>query len=574
MPQKVISIILDINKDLKEFRKYSFLTAKEKIERIVRKMDLACQELLKRRPKCLWLVAWRENGITAAGIGSSEQVEAVSEEIKEYMLDRLKKLANKYKDNLIIAAPLAVVYPISDHDFIAVTKQLTADYKNFASIGKQEEKDGVYVFSDNMRKIASATKKSYVVYSAIYFICHQALRFPLEPIGNFEIEGVSDLDSKESDEILVTEHRKFVPSSFDACCDNEIFQIAGRHTFNPSMKFYHAASKTVVSLRVFLCIESLVDLEEHNTWPLEAEYPFFNEEHDICVVFSDSIELFINKLKGLNIIHADSHWCPRHVVTKFETPKDMLIVEVYEVNVLSDHFVLRGPLQPVYPLDLTIKDSVELLHLKYKEAIRHFQRIKDNFVNGMDSLSRPKEAKDRLSVHPLAQLSLDLQGTASDSDLICDTLKMIDRKKPLYDSSGKITKSYYPQILDAILVQLQNDSRKVKEILLNLNHPFYRDIECLIPLFKKLIPSWISQNVFGSTATYLSQWAERTLMVAQKSLEDKSYEVLKSPTHSPLTQFYAKHPDVHPAAYFGDTSGFNTAEVHPASFVPYGVLKL
>jgi hypothetical protein len=65
MPKIAITAIdMNVLNDPNEYNSYSNLPAKQKIDRLVHHIKTICEDLKHKEPDAMWIVSWREYGIT------------------------------------------------------------------------------------------------------------------------------------------------------------------------------------------------------------------------------------------------------------------------------------------------------------------------------------------------------------------------------------------------------------------------------------------------------------------------------------------------------------------------------
>lgn len=407
-----------------------------------------------------------------------------------------------------------------------------------------------------------ADESWYVFSSTIYYI-HEAFN----PAQNTETDLLTDAKSSSpteikietTDNIRVTKHRKFLPSGFDANCDNEIYEPPSEETFNPSLELPFPNSDQWYSLYGTLCIEQFM--------ALFMSSPHIN--HLIQVLCSDSIDPLPFQLNATHVFIADSRYPPRHIVTTDQLSENSPTVELYVADLLEENFNLRGPLQPFHPLDFKIKDMVEALYRDFQETIRFFSNIEKRF-----EIFLQNKNSDEKTEHPLVRLKSALEPKPEYSLLLKDVLTRIKKSLSLNAEMTKeqIIQSYLNEI-KKMLTSLKKDFEGVKAIREPLQNPLYKDIKEVVAQLNKYSTSTVGKWL-GFNYTYLNFWAEKILKVINDYLANPNNQLLNSERAAPV-QPILHQSHIHPAFLNAEQKSdnrntsseatFDPAKIHPAA---------
>lgn len=90
MPNPTVVVALNMHRDDPKYEYYAELTAHQKIDRICHSIELICQELSDSHPEAMWVVIWREHGVSGVNPKFLTQKE------KDYLKAEMHALSKKY----------------------------------------------------------------------------------------------------------------------------------------------------------------------------------------------------------------------------------------------------------------------------------------------------------------------------------------------------------------------------------------------------------------------------------------------------------------------------------------------
>ena len=114
----VVVVALNINKNDSNFKQFEALPAVEKIAFLKRRIDTLCKELTVSKPNTMWIIAWREYGITGSGPDSR----SISYDLKILYKETLLELTHMYPNLTILAGTVSTHRHFTDTSKLATIK--------------------------------------------------------------------------------------------------------------------------------------------------------------------------------------------------------------------------------------------------------------------------------------------------------------------------------------------------------------------------------------------------------------------------------------------------------------------
>lgn len=384
MPKETLYVALDINRRSEGAFAYSLLTPKEKIDRIVQRIDLICSNLKKDHAEKMWEIGWREYGIAGADFFEKIANLAISLQDKNYMIEQMSNLVKKYPQLRIDAGTVLVersLYEV-ESKLIEKIKREQAAAKPLKSSLEYEKEMWLKVLNKQLE----------------YYDAHP------DYDGNFEFENhcldikavmwqvgiANDIHSLKE---LIGRIRIRSNTSYSIYADlNETESKSASDEVAIKIDTYRKSAPFQETLRPFFCYYQLYRPGSYKTHQqifqvrgqtrrrkicLEGVFPnasIDSVKPDIDVLVSDSTHFRMYNLKtgGRYIIHLDSAFKPRLIMTEKDKSK-LVPLQLYEVDLLSQDTVLRGPLEPFYPIELTLLEQLDDAIAEYQEAIKLYQ---------------------------------------------------------------------------------------------------------------------------------------------------------------------------------------------------------
>src|SRR5262245_40027671 len=91
---KIAVVALDINRSDDAFDEYEKLSGEEKIKYVEKRIKDICEQLKDKEPDAMWVVTWREYGITEGGPESRSISNELKKQFKAAMLDLTRAYPN------------------------------------------------------------------------------------------------------------------------------------------------------------------------------------------------------------------------------------------------------------------------------------------------------------------------------------------------------------------------------------------------------------------------------------------------------------------------------------------------
>lgn len=364
---KIAVVALEINKNDKEgYKNYESLPAKKQIQIIQERIHILCKELQEKEPDSMWIIAWREYGITD---GKSR---SLSFEDKELLKQAMLELTTRYPNLVILTGPVATHKPVEMSKLKDVEK-IYQEEPFVQIIRKQEAKEANELANDmetdeqikrhelKIAQLREQPKENNPDESA-YVGTNQM----------FCIQGKN-----------VQRHDKTAPIdeilAEDPLSTFTVFQPGKGKNANPFFELKHPITGETILVGAETCRENNFNLLQ-KTAPGQPLLHF---------IFSDEVRLNVDTMHGqFGTIQLDSIVRPRMILAKPSTGREE--ISTYRSNLFSDNGSLVGPLEPLYPFENRILDSLNTAiksfpsdHPKHKIL----QQIKMEFLETTDSFT-------------------------------------------------------------------------------------------------------------------------------------------------------------------------------------------
>lgn len=384
MPKETLYVALDINRRSEGAFAYSLLTPKEKIDRIVQRIDLICSNLKKAHPEKMWEIGWREYGIAGADFFEKTANLAISLQDKNYMIEQMSNMVKKYPQLRIDAGTVMV-----ERNLFEVENKLIDKIKREQAAAKPPKSS----FECEKEIWLKVLNKQLEYYDA-----HP------DYDGNFQFENhcldikaviwqVSNAKDIHSLKELIDRIKIRSNTSYSIYAESSETELKGRSDeISIKIDAYRKSAPFEETLRPFFCYYQLYRPGSYKTHQqifqirgqtrrrkICLEETFENDsidsvKPDIDVLVSDStyVRIFNLKTGGRYIIHLDSEFKPRLIMTEKDQSK-LVPLQLFEVDLLSEDTVLKGPLEPYYPIELTLLEKLDDAIAEYQKAIKLYQ---------------------------------------------------------------------------------------------------------------------------------------------------------------------------------------------------------
>jgi hypothetical protein len=335
---RIAIIALDINTDDTNYSKYRRLTVDKKIERIEARIRFICEELKKTEKNAMWIVTWREYGIT------QNIYRSITATDKKLLKQTMQKLVQDFSPNLtILAGTVSTRRNLLDQTKLQNIRKYYANYEWI----KTEEGPNQYFSNEEskLNKVKIDNKNSTSILRNTCYIFH----------------------NKE-----ILRHDKIAPIHEDAGNPflfllEPIFQPGNKKNNSSYFELIHPFTNSPISIGLEICREHRFEILKRST----TKKPFLH------FVLSSSIDLVLDKIYGEYVIQLDSENKPRLLLTKNEDI-NKIPIHLYQSNLIVKDNQLSGPLQPLYPFEKCITDKLdELINLlsgKKKQQVELFRQ--------------------------------------------------------------------------------------------------------------------------------------------------------------------------------------------------------
>ncbi|MHB1949065.1 MAG: hypothetical protein ACYCQI_13235 [Gammaproteobacteria bacterium] len=327
MKDRVVVICMEMFKrrDLINFRGK---TAIDKIKLIFENITTICEMMREKEPNALWIIGWREFGITDGAL-----TRYVSQEVLQYFHQAMSTLTNHYP-NLAIIGSLATEKKLDDSQAIEQKAQkIEKDFEDYAWIREEEGKADdreISLHLKQARNIKLSSKQSASIIRNNVYVYQKGRSIQKvrkkAPFSEMRIPGASALGKRSN--------------------SRQMFKPPTKKSQNPIVTLIHPVSKKTIKVGIEICREHCMGVLKHTKAP----------EPLLHIVPSDSIPLEPCNLYGHYVVPFSS----ANQTQLVELKKDPLYeVELYRYNLLREDKYLYGPLLSFYPLEFKILDFLK-----------------------------------------------------------------------------------------------------------------------------------------------------------------------------------------------------------------------
>lgn len=340
LPRTIAIIALNMNNMDLRFIDFSHLSAEEKIVQIENRIRYICNELKTKEPHTMWLVVWREYGITAGN-------RAISTNIKHLFKKTMQQLIQEFHPNLTIIAGTVL------------------SKKNVNDINKLEKLKKYYTEISWIKEIEN--KSRYIEEcidieeKIIYSLKQEMLNSGIVALRNtcyvFHNQGIWRHDKTAP----IREYSR----SLDLLRTHTLFQPGNKTNNNPYLELIHPITESPVAIGIEICREHVFSTLKKNAYKKSL----------LHIIMSDSVSINLDNIWGDYVLHLDSLCKPRLILMKNED-SNQLPIHLYQSNILDKNHHLSNPLQPLYPFVRRIADKFDELILQStnetKELVHKF----------------------------------------------------------------------------------------------------------------------------------------------------------------------------------------------------------
>ncbi|MDR3490642.1 MAG: hypothetical protein P4M12_01200 [Gammaproteobacteria bacterium] len=302
---RTLIICLDL-KRRNAYTKYESLDAVAKIKKLIARITTICDQLAQTEPQALWIITWRENGITDA---NSNYVSTLS---KTYLKEELSKLSLQYTQLAIIGGLSSVksVRDVGCNKKIIEIEDCYNAYQAFVTNEKNitlNAQWAKHLKQFTLLKNNRSTQLNIMRNTA--YIFQQGNVMKHDKVLPFN----ETIDSKSQQEF------------------NHVFQPAKANNANHFFNLTHPISKKIITIGIEICFE-------HNRGILKKQANN-NEAVDIHFILSDCVELECSYFYGKYVVHVDSRFDTSIIKTDLHSDKSTDVF-LYVNNLLEDNLEL------------------------------------------------------------------------------------------------------------------------------------------------------------------------------------------------------------------------------------------
>lgn len=333
MRDRIVLAALDANKNDINYKKLKSLSADQQIKQIENSIRDICADLSKREPDAMWIVSWREYGI------SDGDSRFLSPEAKQLLKSTMQNLTKEFRNLAIISGTVPTKRHFDQFESKEKLEQLTKAYAEsewLAGEEKKAEDEQVFLHLQKVDRLKQEENKEGI--DVVRNTC-------------YVFQGGEIQRHDKTAPYLETLLSEDADVSADAL-NNIVFQPGRGKTNNPIITLVHPSGKEF-KVGIEIC-------REHRFGTLKNRSP--DEKPLIHLVMSDGMDIFLDKLHGVYAMHLDSYAKPKLILSKEVLQSQQ--VKFYRMNLLEDEKKLIGPLQPLYPFEFYMLD---LLNAKLAE---------------------------------------------------------------------------------------------------------------------------------------------------------------------------------------------------------------
>lgn len=307
MTGKIVVIALNIPKGCDE---YDRLNGMQKIELLKANIANICEELNESDPNAIWIIAWREYGITE---GPGER--SISSETKKFLKQEMQAFVKQYPNLRIVAGTVATrsnksLRKANEH-FLLYSE------KNIARIvAEKEQEDDDVEFSNHVARFEKILKNKEL----------KPEEKPIQIIRNtcyiFTPEGVQRKEKNAPLQELAEDKNVDTFTAYRVGKENK--------SINPII-IIHDGKGESVALGIEICREHSFGFLKNYVEDKKASIPL------IHLVESDSIKLSSENFCGYYVIQLDSVFSPKLII-----PNPLIISKSFpEVMLYSTDLSLK-----------------------------------------------------------------------------------------------------------------------------------------------------------------------------------------------------------------------------------------
>lgn len=338
-PSKIVIIALDMNTSVEDKTNYVAASASHKIALLAERIKQTCEDLAVKEPDAMWVVAWREYGVS-----DKSHFKGLAPEIRTLLKKTMSELTKQYPQLTIIAGTVSTKKQIQNPEKLDKIIQYYEDH----SWVKEIEGQTLFAMESELAKTAA--------------IQHAGKENEIEVIRN-----TCYIFNKDQ----IWRHDKITPFFEKNNNDiNALYQPGNKKNISnsPLCTLSHPYTNFPVTIGVDICNEhangSLQKLSKDT-----ALLPF---------VLSSSIPLMSDNMHGRVVLHADSFYPIKLYHLDSDTDQPPVLIHYYQNNIHQAHF-LHGPLESYGVFVLQVIDKLNKAILAFPNHQTLLNDLKLNF---------------------------------------------------------------------------------------------------------------------------------------------------------------------------------------------------
>jgi len=315
MPDHICIVAINLRSQDDRYARYQQDSAIKKIHFLSQLIQRLCAELTLKAPQSMWIVGWREYGVTGANTRTITSAEKAA--FKQVML----KLTQRYRQLTIIAGTVASIKSFKNYLCKKRLRQIREFYASSAWISQLENNSEVGCeYEQHLKQVLSFQKMQLarinVLRNTAYVFQHQQ----------------------------IYRHDKCAPFAENIDLDNQIipftiWQPAKDKNRSAVFNLTHPISGKPVSIGVEIC-------REHVFGVLKS----MDADIDLHFLLSASMHIKTRMLAAPWTVHLDKYYSTK-LVKNLNQPSNFM-VDIHETHPLKrSQPILRGPIKILVPFE-------------------------------------------------------------------------------------------------------------------------------------------------------------------------------------------------------------------------------
>jgi hypothetical protein len=333
---------------------FSGFSAEKQIEIIVNRLNQICEDLKIKKPDAMWIILWREYGIS-----EGRDKKKLPTKIKEKLIQEMSLIAKKYPNLVIIAGTISTLSPIPATKKQEKVERIAQYYKDQKWIVDRYQTKGRSFFDtdetffNEHEQVINAREKNTMGLSVVKNAC---------------LVFYGDKLWKHHKSIPINERRNFP----ETCIDNlGLFQPGSKKNGNNSsvLTVNHPITGLPVTIGIEICAEHLLSVLQQTS----LVKPLFH------FVLSDTTTLSTQHMHGDYVLQVDRSHAPRLIV--LNELNNQFSVSLYHNYVMINPYCLEGPLKKDYLFIHQVLDKLQAAFFNNPDHEFMLETLRDNFLD-------------------------------------------------------------------------------------------------------------------------------------------------------------------------------------------------